>query len=348
MSTIRPIARHLLIIRLALFVATVATGHAQTDEQLDRALHWRNIGPHRGGRTRAVAGVPSKPNLFYMAQVNGGVFRSTDYGRTWDPIFDDQPTGSIGALAVSLSNPEIIYAGSGEGLHRPDLSVGDGIYKSTNGGTSWEHLGLRDGQQIAQIAIDPTNPDRVFVAVSGHPYGPNEERGIFRSTDGGKTFEKVLSKDENTGGADVQINPAHPEIVYASLWESREGPWENAKWDGDNGGIFKSIDGGKTWKQLGGGLPVPMVQVARSIARTTAARPGRSQPPIDARPTESAAATCPSFASIQGIRRRFTRPVSSAGNQLMAGKPGAGFAARPAAMIIRTFGSILTTPTSFC
>jgi photosystem II stability/assembly factor-like uncharacterized protein len=266
MSTIRPIARHLLIIRLALFVATVATGHAQTDEQLDRALHWRNIGPHRGGRTRAVAGVPSKPNLFYMAQVNGGVFRSTDYGRTWDPIFDDQPTGSIGALAVSLSNPEIIYAGSGEGLHRPDLSVGDGIYKSTNGGTSWEHLGLRDGQQIAQIAIDPTNPDRVFVAVSGHPYGPNEERGIFRSTDGGKTFEKVLSKDENTGGADVQINPAHPEIVYASLWESREGPWENAKWDGDNGGIFKSIDGGKTWKQLGGGLPVPMVQANISIA----------------------------------------------------------------------------------
>jgi photosystem II stability/assembly factor-like uncharacterized protein len=264
--TMLPIAQRLSIISLTFFVAAGATVHAQTDPDLSHVLRWRNIGPHRGGRTRAIAGVPSRPNLFYMAQVNGGIFRSTDYGRTWDPIFDDQPTGSIGALAVSLSNPEIIYAGSGEGLHRPDLSVGDGVYKSSNGGKSWEHLGLRDGQQIAQIAVDPTNPDRVFVAVVGHPYGPNEERGIFRSTDGGKTFEKVLYKDENTGGADVQIDPAHPEIVYASLWESREGPWENSTWNGDNGGIFKSIDGGRTWKQLSGGLPAPMIQANLTIA----------------------------------------------------------------------------------
>ncbi len=153
-------------------------------------LHWRNIGPHRGGRVRAISGVPSQPNVFYMAQVNGGVFRTNDYGRTWRPIFDDQPTASVGALAVAVSDPNIIYVGSGEGLHRPDLSVGNGVYKSIDAGKTWTHLGLRDGQQIAQIAVDPRNPDHLLVAVVGHPYGPNEERGIFLSNDGGKTFSQ--------------------------------------------------------------------------------------------------------------------------------------------------------------
>ena len=229
-------------------------------------LHWRNIGPFRGGRTRAICGVPSQPNVFYMAQVNGGIFRTDDYGRTWQPIFDDQPTASIGALAVALSDPKTIYAGSGEGLHRPDLSVGNGIYKSTDAGKTWTHLGLRDGQQIAQIAVDPRNPDHVLAAVAGHPYGPNEERGVFLSTDGGKTFAKTLYKDENTGGNDVQIDPANPQIVYASLWEAREGPWENADWNGTNGGIFKSADGGKSWKQLSKGLPKDIVQAQLAIA----------------------------------------------------------------------------------
>jgi len=201
-----------------------------------------------------------------MAQVNGGVFKTLDYGRTWQPIFDDQPTGSVGAIAVSVSNPNVVYVGSGEGLHRPDLSVGDGIYKSTDGGKTWTHLGLRDGQQIAQIAVDPGNPDRLFVAVGGHPYGPNEERGIFRSNDGGTTFEKVLYRDENTGGGDVQFDPGNPNTVYASLWESREGPWENASWNGTNGGIFKSIDGGTTWNQLTKGLPDKITQANLAIA----------------------------------------------------------------------------------
>ena len=240
--------------------------HISFGADFDSALRWRNIGPFRGGRTRAIAGVPSQPNTFYMAQVNGGVFKTTDYGRTWQPIFDDQPTGSIGAIAVSVSNPDVIYVGSGEGLHRPDLSVGDGIYKSMDAGKTWIHLGLRDAQQIAQVAVDPRNPDRLFVAVAGHPYGPNEERGIFRSLDGGKTFEKVLYRDENTGGADVQIDPANPDVVYASLWESREGPWENSTWDGTNGGIFKSTDGGKTWNQLSKGLPDKIVQANLAIA----------------------------------------------------------------------------------
>ena len=232
----------------------------------DSALRWRNIGPFRGGRTRAIAGVPSQPNLFYMAQVNGGVFKSIDYGRTWQPIFDDQPTGSVGAIAVSISNPDIIYVGSGEGLHRPDLSVGDGIYKSTDAGKTWAHLGLRDGQQIAQLAIDPRNPDRLFVAVAGHPYGPNDERGIFRSADGGKTFEKVLYRDENTGASDVLIDPANSHVVFATLWESREGPWENGVFNGPNGGIFKSLDGGKTWNQLSNGLPQNVVQANLAVA----------------------------------------------------------------------------------
>src|ERR1700704_6352466 len=240
--------------------------HAQGDLDFGGALKWRNVGPFRGGRTRAVAGVPSQPNLFYMAQVNGGVFKTTDAGRTWQPIFDDQPTGSVGALAVSLSNPDVIYVGSGEGLHRPDLSIGDGIYKSTDAGKTWTHLGLRDAQQIAQLAVDPRNPDRIFVAAGGHPYGPNEERGIFRSLDGGKTFEKVLYRDENTGAGDVQIDPVNSEIVYASLWESREGPWENSTWNGTNGGIFKSTDGGKSWKQLTKGLPDKIVQANLAVA----------------------------------------------------------------------------------
>ena len=252
--------------RLAILFFLTALWPLSAGADFDSALHWRNIGPFRGGRTRAIAGVPSQPNVFYMAQVNGGVFKTIDYGRTWQPIFDDQPTGSVGAIAVSLSNPDVIYVGSGEGLHRPDLSVGDGIYKSTDAGKTWSHLGLRDGQQIAQLAVDPRNADRLFVAVAGHPYGPNEERGIFRSLNGGKTFEKVLYRDENTGGGDVQIDPASSDIVYATLWESREGPWENSTWNGTNGGIFKSIDGGKTWRQLVKGLPDKIVQANLAVA----------------------------------------------------------------------------------
>ncbi|MBA3544664.1 MAG: glycoside hydrolase [Chthoniobacterales bacterium] len=252
---------------LALSLGEIAIVAApQPEPDFSNLLRWRNIGPHRGGRVRAISGVPLQPNVFYMAQVNGGVFRTNDYGRTWQPIFDDQPTGSVGALAVSVSNPEVIYVGSGEGLHRPDLSVGDGIYKSNDAGKTWAHLGLRDAQQIAQIAVDPRNPDHLLVAVPGHPYGPNEERGIFLSTDGGKIFAKTLYKDENTGAADVQFDPTNPQIAYASLWEAREGPWENAEWNGTNGGIFKSTDGGQTWKPLTKGLPNDVVQAQLAIA----------------------------------------------------------------------------------
>ena len=255
-------ARNAIVIGFAIFLATT---QARAGE-FDSILRWRNIGPYRGGRTRAIAGVPSQPNVFYMAPVNGGVFKSIDYGRTWTPIFDDQPTASVGAIAVSISNPNVVYVGSGEGLHRPDLSVGDGVYKSTDAGTTWKHLGLSDGQQIPQLAVDPKNPDRVFVAVAGHPYGPNEERGVYRSLDGGKTFEKVIYRNENVGASDVVIDPGNSQVVYAALWESREGPWENGAFDGDGGGIFKSSDGGKTWRQLTKGLPGNIVQANLAIA----------------------------------------------------------------------------------
>jgi len=256
------LVRNAIVIGFAIFLGIT---QARAGE-FESILRWRNIGPYRGGRTRAIAGVPSQPNVFYMAPVNGGVFKSIDYGQTWTPIFDDQPTASVGAIAVSISNPNVVYVGSGEGLHRPDLSVGDGVYKSTDAGTTWNHLGLSDGQQIPQLAVDPKNPDRVFVAVAGHPYGPNEERGVYRSLDGGKTFEKVLYRNENVGASDVVIDPGNSQVVYAALWESREGPWENGAFDGDGGGIFKSTDGGKTWRQLTKGLPGNMVQANIAIA----------------------------------------------------------------------------------
>ncbi|HEY2170095.1 MAG TPA: glycoside hydrolase [Candidatus Angelobacter sp.] len=238
------------------------------------SLHWRSIGPYRGGRTRGVAGVPSQPSVFYIGVCNGGVWKTNDYGRTWQPIFDDQPTGSIGAIAVAASDPNVVYVGSGEGLHRPDLSVGDGIYKSTDAGKTWTHLGLRDGQQIPQLAVDPRDPNKVFAAVAGHPYGPNKERGVYRSTDGGQNFQKVLptGDDENIGASDVLIDPSNPETVYATLWEAREGPWENGAWNGAGGGIFKSTDGGLTFTQLTGGLPKDIIQVHIAIAESNPQR----------------------------------------------------------------------------
>src|ERR1051325_6167216 len=218
--------KHLRLFAPALLLVAGALG-AQVDPHVYDGLRWRHIGPFRGGRTVAGVGVPSQPYTFYIGVNNGGVWKSTDAGRIWLPIFDDQPSGSIGAIAVAPSDPNVIYVGSGEGLQRPDLPTGDGIYKSTDAGKTWTHLGLRDGQQIPMIVVDPRDPNRLFVAVLGHPYGPNEERGIFRSADGGQTFQKVLYKDENTGGSFVDINPKDPETVYACLWEERQGPWEN-------------------------------------------------------------------------------------------------------------------------
>ena len=225
------------------------------DAKYFNSMQWRMIGPHRGGRTVGAVGVPSQPNVFYIGVNNGGVWKTNDFGRTWKPIFDDQPTGSIGDVVVSPGNPNVIYVGSGEGIQRPDLSVGDGIYKSTDGGKTWVNTGLKDGQQIGGLAIDPKNENRVFAAVLGHPYGPNSERGVYRTIDGGQHWEKVLYKDENTGAIQVTIDPNNSNIIYADMWAGRQGPWENGSWNGTESGLFKSIDGGTTWKKLTAGLP---------------------------------------------------------------------------------------------
>ena len=251
-----PLLRASLSLALSLAALHPAGAQAQ-DPGPDpaAAMHWRSIGPLRAGRARALDGVRTQPNLFYIGFDNGGVWRSSDYGSTWQPIFDDQPTGSIGAIAVAPSDPNTIYVGSGAGIIRPDLSTGDGMYRSTDAGRTWTHLGLHDSQMIANIVVDPTNPKRLFVAVLGHPYGPNAERGIFRSTDGGESFQKVLYRDEYTSGNDVRLDPGNPNIVYATLWQQQQGFRESAEFGGAGNGIFRSTDGGDTWTPLTNGLP---------------------------------------------------------------------------------------------
>jgi photosystem II stability/assembly factor-like uncharacterized protein len=255
---------------LVLFCSRFA--HAQVPLDRYNCLQWRCIGPFRGGRTVGATGVPGQPNVFYIGVNNGGVWKTNDYGLTWKPIFDDQPTGSIGNLAVAPSNPRVIYVGSGEGLQRPDLSVGDGIYKSTDAGKTWTHLGLRDGQQINTIIVDPKNPDRLFVAVMGHPYGPNEERGVYRSMDGGKSFQKVLYKDPDTGAVALAFDPKNSNTIYADLWAARQGPWENGTWQGLTCGLFKSTDGGNTWHALTKGLPNPVGRIGFDVSQSNPKR----------------------------------------------------------------------------
>jgi photosystem II stability/assembly factor-like uncharacterized protein len=269
---------------LVLFVAAVCTGTVWTTASSSGAqssaghpfgaLRWRLIGPFRAGRTVAVSGVPARPGVFYMAPNNGGVWKTVDFGRTWDPIFDDQDTGSIGALAVAPSDPNVIYVGSGEGLRRPDLSTGDGMYRSNDAGKSWTHQGLRDGQQIQAIAIDPRDANRVYVAVVGHPFGPNAERGLYRSTDGGASYQKILGEGEDVGAVSVTIDPNHPDVVYAALWASRNGPWNLVQVYEryDQSGLYKSIDGGTTWTHLRTGLPRAVGRIGISVANSDSNR----------------------------------------------------------------------------
>ncbi|HET7565411.1 MAG TPA: glycosyl hydrolase [Gemmatimonadaceae bacterium] len=219
-------------------------------------LRWRMLGPFRGGRVDAVTGVPGRPHEFYMGAVNGGVWKTIDGGRVWEPIFDSQHMSSIGAIAVAPSAPDVVYVGSGECTLRDSVGFGNGVYKSTDAGKTWTHLGLEDTQHIRRVAVHPHDPNTVFVAAIGHFYGPNPERGVFRSKDGGKTWKKVLFKNENVGASEVVIDPTNPKVVYAALWNTRRPPWfVYAPTNGPGGGLFKSTDGGDTWKELTNGLP---------------------------------------------------------------------------------------------
>jgi len=225
-------------------------------ESLFSGLEWRMLGPFRGGRVDAVTGVPGRPNEFYFGHVNGGVWKTIDAGRVWEPVFDSQPVASIGAIAVAPSAPDVLYVGSGESTLRDSVGFGNGVYKTTDGGKTWTHLGLEETQHIGKIAVHPKNPDIVFVAAIGHFYASNPERGVFRSTDGGKTWDKVLFKGDDVGAIEVVIDPSNPDIVYAGLWNTRRPPWfVYPPTNGPGGGIYKSTDGGSTWKQLTQGLP---------------------------------------------------------------------------------------------
>jgi photosystem II stability/assembly factor-like uncharacterized protein len=231
------------------------------------------LGPFRGGRVAAAAGVPGRPNEFYFGAVNGGVWKSIDGGRVWTPVFDSQPVASIGAITVAPSSPDVIYVGSGESTLRDSVGFGNGMYKSTDGGATWTHIGLDDTQHIGKIAVDPRNPSVVFVAAIGHLYAPSAERGVFRSRDGGRSWQKVLFKNADVGAIEVVIDPTNSKVIYAGLWNTRRPPWYTyAPTNGPGGGIFKSTDGGDTWKQLTNGLP------AQGVGRTgIAVAPGNSR-----------------------------------------------------------------------
>ena len=260
MIEIRQISLRWLVLGVALIISAGGFSNVfaqpQYSENSFSGLKWRSIGPFRGGRVNGVSGVAGEPNTFYFGSVGGGVWKSTNSGRTWTPVFDDQPIASIGAIGVAPSNPNVVYVGTGEADMRSQISYGNGMYKSTDAGKTWKHIGLDDTRQIGRVIVDPKNPNIVFVAALGHVYGANPDRGVFRSTDGGATWTKVLFKNENVGAIDLQFDPNNSKIVYATLWNTRRPPWSIYPPSyGPGGGIFKSTDGGNTWQELTRGVP---------------------------------------------------------------------------------------------
>ena len=248
---------HRALITLALLFLSSTAIAQSAPQELWNGLKWRLIGPFRGGRAVAVAGVPGDSTTFYFGAVNGGVWKTTDAGTVWTPIFDDQPVGSIGAIAVAPSDPKRIYVGTGESDIRSDLSSGSGVYRSSDGGTTWTHVGLEDTRQISRIVVDPQNPDVVYVGALGHAFGPNEQRGVFKSVDGGLHWNKVLDEGGQLGISDLAICSGSPQILFAGTWNAHRPPWSTyAPIDGPGGSLFRSQDAGKTWSRLkGSGLP---------------------------------------------------------------------------------------------
>jgi photosystem II stability/assembly factor-like uncharacterized protein len=243
---------------VALILTVGAAAWAQRiDPKTYAGMRWRSLGPYRGGRALAVTGVPSEPSVFYFGSVDGGVWKTVNAGLTWQPLFQHEPVASIGAIAIAPSDPNVIYVGTGEADMRSDMSLGGGVYKSTDAGQTWKHMGLTDTQHIGRILVDPHDPNLVLVAALGHAYDGNAERGVFRSADGGRSWQKVLYKNENTGAIDLAADPTNPRIVYAALWQARRPTWNQYPPNGGpGGGIYKSTDEGQTWHQLTGhGLP---------------------------------------------------------------------------------------------
>jgi photosystem II stability/assembly factor-like uncharacterized protein len=255
----------LLLVASAGFAQTREKEHKAADVQSDtqktsspdddnedpqfKGMKYRLVGPFRGGRSLTASGVAGDPNTYYFGSTGGGVWKSTNGAMTWSSVFDKQTVSAIGSLAIAPSDPNIVYVGTGEACIRGNISHGDGIYKTVDGGKTWKNVGLRDSRAIGKVIVDPKNADVVFVAALGHPFGPNTERGIFRTTDGGKTWEKVLYKDENTGGIDIAFDPRNSHILFASLWEARRTPWSLSS-GGPGSGLYRSNDGGTTWKRL--------------------------------------------------------------------------------------------------
>jgi photosystem II stability/assembly factor-like uncharacterized protein len=229
----------------------------QYDPGLYSGLRWRMIGPFRGGRVNAVSGAVGQPDTFYFGSVGGGLWKTINAGRTWMQVFDANSVASIGAIGVAPSNPDVIYVGTGEPDMRDSIQFGDGMYKSTDAGKTWKHIGLESTRQIGRVIVDPKNLNIVLVAALGHAYGPNPDRGVYRSRDGGATWQKVLFKNDEVGAIDLAFDPGNSQIVYATLWNVRRPPWFiYAPANGPGGGIFKSIDGGTTWKEISEGIPV--------------------------------------------------------------------------------------------
>ena len=270
-----------------LLSAALPTGiHADSEPGENRleGLEWRMIGPYRGGRVTTVTGVPGKPNLYYMGATGGGVWKTENAGTTWENLSDgDFEVGTIGAVAVAESDHNVLYVGTGESpIRGVTTSHGDGVWKSTDGGKSWKHVGLKESGQISRIEIHPENPDIAFVAVQGQIWGPNPERGIFRTTDGGKSWEHVLKVNPDTGASDLAMDPTNPRVLYAAMWHHGRKPWF-IKSGGEGGGIYKSVDGGDSWKKLEGGLPGLVGKIGIDVS---ASNPERVYAIIEAEPDQ--------------------------------------------------------------
>src|SRR3989441_892793 len=253
---VRPFLSFLIIAIVGLLLLVPNISAQQLDPSLYSGLRCRMIGPFRGGRVNAVSGVAGQPDTFYFGSVGGGVWKSLNSGRTWNPVFDSIDVASIGAIGVAPSSPSVVYVGTGEPDMRDSIAFGDGMYKSKDAGKTWKHIGLENTRQIGRIIVDPRDPNIVFVAALGHAYGSNPDRGIYRSRDGGATWQKVLFKNDDVGAIDLAFDPTNSQIVYATMWNVRRPPWFiYTPANGPGGGIFKSTDGGTTWNEIDEGIP---------------------------------------------------------------------------------------------